>query len=54
MPLCWPISDTAARLNISVQTVRKLVRQRRLARVPGLRKILVTETSLVQFAGTAS
>jgi hypothetical protein len=52
-PLVWDVRGAAARLSISPVTVRKLVRQRRLARLPGIRKLLIPECSLRQLAGTA-
>lgn len=52
-PLLLDIHAAAQRLSISPVTVRKLVRQRRLARVPGVRKLLIPEASCRQFAATA-
>jgi hypothetical protein len=52
-PLCWDVRGAAARLSISPVTVRKLVRQQRLTRLPNIRKLLIPEASLRQFAGTA-
>jgi hypothetical protein len=52
-PLVWDVRGAAARLSISPVTVRKLVRQQRLARVPGIRKLLIPEMSCRQFAATA-
>jgi hypothetical protein len=52
-PLLHDIYATAQRLSISTVTVRKLVRQQRLARVPGVRKLLIPESSLQRFAASA-
>ena len=52
-PLLLDIRAAAQRLSISSVTVRKLVRQRRLARVPGVRKLLIPEASCRRFAATA-
>jgi hypothetical protein len=52
-PLLLDIRAAAKRLSISPVTVRKLVRQRRLARVPGVRKLLIPEASCRRFAATA-
>ncbi len=52
-PLLLDIRAAAQRLSISPVTVRKLVRQRRLARVPGVRKLLIPEASCRRFAETA-
>jgi hypothetical protein len=51
--LCWNIYDSAQRLSLAPVTIRKLVRQQRLARVPGIRKLLISECSLQRFAATA-
>jgi Helix-turn-helix domain len=52
-PLCHDVRGAAARLSISPVTVRKLVRQQRLTRLPNIRKLLIPENSLRQFAATA-
>jgi hypothetical protein len=52
-PLLWDIHAAAKRLSVSVVTVRKLIRQQRLARVPNVRKILIPDVSLRRFANTA-
>jgi hypothetical protein len=52
-PLLLDIYAVARCLSIAPVTVRKLVRQQRLARVPGIRKLLIPETSCRQFASTA-
>jgi hypothetical protein len=51
--LLWDGAGAAQRLNISIQLLRKLVRQQRLKRVPGVRKLLIPESSLVGFAASA-
>jgi excisionase family DNA binding protein len=52
-PLLLDVRGAAKRLSVSVVTIRKLVRSQRLARVPDIRKLLIPETSLRQFAETA-
>ena len=52
-PLLWDIYDAAKRLSVSPVTIRKLVRQQRLARVPNIRKVLIPDTSLLRFANSA-
>jgi len=52
-PLLLDINAAAQRLSVSCPTIRKLVRQRRLARVPGVRKLLIPDISLQKFAATA-
>ncbi len=52
-PLLWDIHAAAKRLSVSPQTVRKLVRQQRLARVPNIRKLLIPDSSLQRFANSA-
>lgn len=52
-PLLLDIYAAAQRLSVSAVTIRKLVRQRRLARVPNIRKLLIPELSLQHFASTA-
>jgi hypothetical protein len=50
-PLLHDIHSAAARLSISPVSVRKLIRQNRLRRVPDFRKILIPESELQKFAG---
>ncbi|HEY5043689.1 MAG TPA: hypothetical protein VIK53_17080 [Verrucomicrobiae bacterium] len=52
-PLLLDIYAAAQRLSVAPVTIRKLVRAQRLARVPGIRKLLIPETSCRQFAATA-
>lgn len=52
-PLVWDGAGAARRLNVSIQLIRKLVRAKRLKRVPGVRKLLIPENSLREFAATA-
>jgi hypothetical protein len=52
-PLLLDIYAAAQRLSVAPVTIRKLVRQQRLARVPNIRKLLIPENSLRQFAATA-
>jgi excisionase family DNA binding protein len=52
-PLLWDINTAAQRLSVSEVTIRKLVRQGRLARVPGVRKLLIPDVSLQRFANSA-
>lgn len=49
-PLLHDIRAAAARLSMSPVSIRKLVRQKRLRRVPDFRKILIPETELQHFA----
>jgi len=51
-PLLWDIGQAAARLNISVPSCRKLIRQQRLRRIVNFRKILISESELQRFAAT--
>jgi hypothetical protein len=52
-PLLHDIHAAAQRLSVSVPTIRKLVRQQRLARVPNIRKLLIPDVSLQKFANSA-
>jgi hypothetical protein len=52
-PLLWDIYAASQRLSVAPVTIRKLVRQQRLARVPGIRKLLIPDNSLRAFAATA-
>ncbi len=52
-PLLLDINAAAQRLSLAPVTIRKLIRQQRLARVPNIRKLLIPEISLRQFAATA-
>jgi len=52
-PLLLDIYATAQLLSVAPVTVRKLVRQQKLTRVPGVRKLLIPEASCRQFAATA-
>jgi hypothetical protein len=49
-PLVWDVRGAARRLSISPVTIRKLVRQGRLARLPNIRKLLIPESELQRFA----
>jgi hypothetical protein len=49
-PLLHDIYSAAARLSMSVVSVRKLIRQGRLRRIPDFRKILIAESELQRFA----
>jgi len=51
-PLLYDIRSCAARLSMSVVSVRKLIRQNRLKRLADFRKVLVSEAELQRFAGT--
>jgi hypothetical protein len=51
--LLFDIRAAARRLSMSVVSVRKLIRARRLSRLPNFRKILVSEAELQKFAATA-
>jgi excisionase family DNA binding protein len=48
--LLFDVNDAAARLSVSVVSIRKLIRQNRIHRVPDFRKILIPETELQRFA----
>jgi excisionase family DNA binding protein len=50
--LLFGVREAAARLSVSVVSIRKLLRQNRLHRVPNFRKILVSEAELQKFAAT--
>ena len=51
--LLFDVNEAAARLNVSVVSIRKLLRQNRLHRIANFRKILIPDNSLRQFAATA-
>ena len=51
--LLFDVRESAARLSMSVVSIRKLIRQQRLKRVADFRKILINESELQRFAGTA-
>jgi len=51
--LAHNVHQSAARLSCSPGLIRKLIRQRRLKRIPGVRKILIPEDSLRDFAASA-
>jgi excisionase family DNA binding protein len=48
--LLFDVREAAARLSVSVVSIRKLIRQRRLKRVADFRKILISEAELQRFA----
>ena len=48
--LLFDVRESAARLSVSVVSIRKLIRQNRLKRVPDFRKILISEAELQRFA----
>jgi len=48
-PMLFDIEQCAEKLNISVMSVRRLVRQKRLRRVPNFGKILVSADELKRF-----
>ncbi|MEI6196534.1 MAG: helix-turn-helix domain-containing protein [Verrucomicrobiota bacterium] len=52
-PLLWDIHAAAKRLSVSPMTIRKLIRQRRLACVPNIRKVLISDSVLRKFAESA-
>ncbi|MGA2178859.1 MAG: helix-turn-helix domain-containing protein [Verrucomicrobiota bacterium] len=49
-PVLFNITVTAKRLSMSVVSVRKLIRQERLHRLPNFRHILISESELQRFA----
>ena len=51
--LLYDVRESAARLSMSVVSIRKLIRQQRLKRVADFRKILISESELKRFAATA-
>jgi excisionase family DNA binding protein len=48
--LLFDVREAALRLSVSVVSIRKLIRQNRLRRVPDFRKILISEAELQRFA----
>jgi excisionase family DNA binding protein len=48
--LLFDVREAAARLSVSVVSIRKLIRQNRLRRVPDFRKILISDAELQKFA----
>jgi len=48
--LLFDVRESAARLSVSVVSIRKLIRQQRLKRVSDFRKILISEAELQRFA----
>lgn len=52
--LLFDVRESAARLSVSVVSIRKLIRQQRLKRVADFRKILISESELQRFAATAN
>jgi excisionase family DNA binding protein len=51
--LLFNVNEAAARLSVSVVSIRKLIRQNRLRRVPNFRKILISDAELHKFAAIA-
>jgi hypothetical protein len=51
--LAFDIHDSAKTLSVSEQTIRVLIRRRRLPRIGGIRKILVPVAALQKFAASA-
>lgn len=49
-PLCWTIDQAAERLNLATITVRRLILRGKLRKIEGIRKVLVPEASLREFA----
>jgi len=52
-PLLFDIRAAALALSMSVVSIRKLVRQRRLKRLENFRKILIPASELERFAASA-
>jgi hypothetical protein len=52
--LLYDIRTAANKISCSVPTVRKLIRQRRLQRVPNIHKVLIPITELQKFVNTAT
>jgi excisionase family DNA binding protein len=50
--LLFNIEEAAARLSMSVVSVRKLLRQERLKRVPDFRHVLISDSELHRFAAS--
>jgi excisionase family DNA binding protein len=48
--LLFDVREAAARLSVSVVSIRKLLRQNRIKRVADFRKILISEAELQRFA----
>ena len=53
MPLALDVHDSAKTLSVAEPTIRKLIRQRRLPRIGGIRKILIPVAALQKFAASA-
>jgi excisionase family DNA binding protein len=51
--LLFNISEAAEILSVSVPLIRRLIRQQRLKRVRGVRKVLIPAISLQNFAASA-
>jgi excisionase family DNA binding protein len=51
--LLFDVREAAARLSVSVVSIRKLIRQGRIRRVPDFRKILIPQPELEKFASVA-
>jgi excisionase family DNA binding protein len=51
--LLFDVNEAAQRLSISVVSVRKLIRARRIRRIPDFRKILISDAELRKFAASA-
>jgi hypothetical protein len=51
--LVYGVHQSAERLSCSPGLIRKLIRQGRLTRIPGVRKILIPDASLQEFAASA-
>ena len=54
IPLLYDINQAATALNVSIPSVRKLLRQNRLRRVPDFRRVLIPATEVSRFASTTT
>lgn len=52
-PLALDVHAAAKTLSVAEPTIRKLIRQRRLPRIGGIRKILIPVAALQKFAASA-
>lgn len=50
-PLAWTVGQVADRLNLSQMTIKRLIQRNKLRRIDGLRRIIIPESSIREFAG---
>ena len=51
--LVWDVRGAAEKLSVAIPTIRKWVRQGRLRRIKGCRKLLLPDEALREFVATA-